>query len=86
MSDEHGHPEVLVPHTKGDFKRVSWVVMVCSAPLFVTAWRFLYPDAGDAPEEVARNAHAAYTFIFGGLLLLFTGIGIGIKDWRKAKA
>jgi len=84
MSDDHGHPEVLVPHDRRDFKRVAWVVMVCSIPLFVTAWRFLYSEPDAPAEEVARNAHAAYTFIFGGLLLLFTGFGVAIRNWRKA--
>jgi hypothetical protein len=74
VSDEH--PEALAPHSKSDLARVSLVIMGCSIPLFVTAWRFFL---GTSDQEV----HAAYTFVFGGALLLIVGAAIGIKVRRQ---
>lgn len=75
MSDEHS--DVLVPHTKRDYKRVALTIMAASIPLYVTAWQFL--SVGTTEQDV----HAAYVFAFGATLLLASGAGIAVKDWLR---
>lgn len=75
MSDEH--PEVLVPHSARDMRRVGVVIGSAGIALGVIAWRFVALGADPA------DLHAGYTFAVGGVLLLGVGIAISIKAWRR---
>lgn len=83
-SDTAEHATVILkPHTRADFVRVGWVILMASLPIAGLGYRFFHQHLDTAVGS--QNFAAALMFWFIALMLLSVSVGILVKTRRMPR-